>query len=227
MSNQTIIDLEQKVSLLERKISHLQELLNVDDSAYELYEFIEDETVRKVLALDYINMEKTSVFEFEKYCQYAFFQIENLTNYHILKKYMSIPNDFNTEFSSDITAIKTKINNFDSLSLKDKIMNIPFDSKLGRLSLDILEYSVYEDYLSLKASNPNTPEPTKDQYKKFWLKWNSITIKKVRNSFLHRDSTNQTEKILNFIKKRDHKLVRECIHGLVENIKNSQTFNSP
>src|SRR5687768_13829695 len=111
---------ETKIQILEDRISNLENLifrvmnfLSIDTDKSKCYSFINDDLVRRQLELDHILMLKTPALDFNQYCQYALFQIENLLNYYYTKRFLDSPEAANTYFNDnnvveeDLESVKT------------------------------------------------------------------------------------------------------------------------
>ena len=135
------------------------------DANFKHYNFITDEIVRRQLELDYLKMTQTPASNFNTYCQYSFFQIENLLNYYYILRLMDKLEPEITEFFA-----------YDEKSKKySSISEVPYNSKWIKFANEFLQTGNIGDI------------------KRKTINYDIQKIAYVRNSSIHRN-TKDTKK---------------------------------
>jgi hypothetical protein len=129
------------------------------DANINHYDFITDEVVRRQLELDFLKMMQTPASNFNVYCQYGFFQIENLLNYYYTLRFLG-------KLEPEITAFFS----FDDKSKYSRISKVPYSLKWTKFSQEFLQTG--------KVGNVNTKTINYDIQK----------ITYVRNSSIHKNT---------------------------------------
>lgn len=111
------------------------------DANIKYYDFITNETVRRQLELDYLKMMQTPASNFNIYCQYSFFQVENLLNYYYTLR-------FANKSATDITTF---------FAFKDekfnRISKVPYTNKWAKFSQEFLQDGKPIGNVKLKTIN--------------------------------------------------------------------------
>lgn len=111
------------------------------DANLKHYDFISDEVVRRQLELDYLKMMQTPASNFNEYCQYSFFQIENLLNYYFTLR-------FEGKLEPEITAFFS----YNEHSKYSRISKVPYSNKWAKFSQEFLQTGRVDD-VSTKTIN--------------------------------------------------------------------------
>ena len=74
-------ELQNELDNLKKVVFRIMDFNGID-ADIKHYNFITDDDVRRQLELDFLKMMQTLASNFNEYCQYSFFQIENLLNYY-------------------------------------------------------------------------------------------------------------------------------------------------
>jgi len=130
------------------------------DADIKLYNFIADETVRRQLELDYLKMMQTPASNFNEYCHYSFFQIENLLNYYYTIRFQS-KEELQQYF---------KFTNDPKEVVKTRVSEIPYSSKWSKFAQEFLQDG------RIGSTNKKT------------INYDIQKIAYVRNSSIHRNS---------------------------------------
>jgi hypothetical protein len=131
------------------------------DANIKHYDFITDEVVRRQLELDFLKMMQTPASNFNEYCHYSFFQIENLLDYY-----------YTIRFSTKEELINYfKFGNDPNEKVKERVSEIPYSTKWAKFSQEFLQ--------SGKIGEINKKTINFDLQK----------IAYVRNSSIHRNTT--------------------------------------
>ena len=158
MSNQ---ELESRVKNIESMLFRVIDFMAIGADKVTIYEFINFETVRRQLELDYILMEKTPASSFDVYCQHSLFQIENLLNYYYALRFENKADEGVKYFS-----ITENTSNSESIKRKFRVSEIPYGTKFTKFAIEFLS----------------------PQGKSSTLNWNIQNIAYVRHSTVHRNS---------------------------------------
>lgn len=130
------------------------------DANIKHYDFVIDETVRRQLELDYLKMMQTPASNFNEYCHFSFFQIENLLNYYYTIRFQS-KEELQQYF---------KFKNDPNEVVKTRVSEIPYSSKWSKFAQEFLQAG--------RVGNTSTKTINYDVQK----------IAYVRNSSIHRNS---------------------------------------
>lgn len=140
------------------------------DANIKHYDFITDETVRRQLELDYLKMMQTPASNFNEYCHYSFFQIENLLNYYYtirFKKKEELQEYF--KFTNDSNEV-----------VKTRVSEIPYSSKWSKFAQEFLmTEKKWIDKMTGEEKNKKVATP---------LNYDIQKIAYVRNSSIHRNT---------------------------------------
>lgn len=141
------------------------------DANIKHYNFITDEVVRRQLELDFLKMMQTPASNFNEYCNYSFFQIENLLNYYYTIRFNS---------KEELTKYFTFGNNPNE-KVKERVSEIPYSSKWAKFSQEFL----------MKESEITDKQTGEKKIKKIAkaLNYDIQKIAYVRNSSIHRNTT--------------------------------------
>ena len=131
------------------------------DANIKHYDFITDEVVRRQLELDFLKMMQTPASNFNEYCHYSFFQIENLLNYYYTIRFNS-----KEELSEYF-----RFGNDDKKEKYSRVSEIPYSTKWAKFSQEFLQ--------SGKVGEINKKTINFDLQK----------VAYVRNSSIHRNTT--------------------------------------
>lgn len=124
------------------------------------YDFINDEVVRRQLELDFLKMMQTPASNFIEYCQYSFFQIENLINYYYSLRFTT------KDEMSEYFSFNGRTENY------ERISEIKYSVKWSKFAMEFL---VEGDVLGTKRKTIN---------------YDIQKIAYVRNSSIHRNTKN-------------------------------------
>lgn len=140
------------------------------DANIKHYDFVTDETVRRQLELDYLKMMQTPASNFNEYCHYSFFQIENLINYYYTIRFQS-KEELQQYF---------KFKNYPKEVVKTRVSEIPYSFKWAKFANEFL-------MTEKKCTDKMTGE---EKMKKVAipLNYDIQKIAYVRNSSIHRNT---------------------------------------
>lgn len=127
---QSYEDLKNELDNLKKIVFRIMDFNFPDiDANIKHYDFITDEVVRRQLELDFLKMMQTPASNFNEYCHYSFFQIENLLNYYYTIRFNS---------KEELTKYFTFGNNPDK-KVKERVSEIPYSSKWAKFSQEFLQ----------------------------------------------------------------------------------------
>ena len=164
-------DMEQSYEDLKNELDNLKKIVfrimdyNFPDLDANIkhYNFITDEVVRRQLELDFLKMMQTPASNFNEYCHYSFFQIENLLNYY-----------YTIRFNS-----KEELTKYFTFG-KERVSEIPYSTKWAKFAQEFLieEKEVFDKFTNSKVLKKK-PTP---------LNYDIQKIAYVRNSSIHRNT---------------------------------------
>jgi hypothetical protein len=157
-----INELENKITNLESMLFRVVDFMAIGADKIDLYDFINNEAVRRQLELDFILMEKSPASNFNMYCQYSLFQIENLLNYYYDIRFRDKFDDAKQYFGNE-----SKNNVEESTKKGIRVSELPYGTKFTKFAI---EYLVDEN-----------KKPTK-------LNKNIQNIAYVRHTTIHRNT---------------------------------------
>jgi|GEM_PF-4992720 len=140
------------------------------DANIKHYDFITDETVRRQLELDYLKMMQTPASNFNEYCHFSFFQIENLLNYYYTIRFQS-KEELQQYF---------KFTNDPNEVVKTRVSEIPYSSKWAKFANEFL-------MTEKERTNKMTGEISTKKVA-IPLNYDIQKIAYVRNSSIHRNT---------------------------------------
>ena len=162
---QSYEDLKNELDNLKKIVFRIMDFNFPDlDANIKHYDFIKDEVVRRQLELDFLKMMQTPASNFNEYCHYSFFQIENLLNYYytIRFKDKSEFEKYFTQEDKEGNAIKPKYS---------RVSEIAYSIKWSKFAQEFLQ-------------GGNVGE-----VKKKTINYDLQKIAYVRNSSIHRNTT--------------------------------------
>lgn len=181
-------------------IADIRRTLNIRGVQSIDYSFVDDPTVHNQLVIDNLRMEnnaldvqtKTEETRFYDFCQNAFFQVEGIINYYLVKRFGNTP-----ELLSYVEEMSNNERNQGYKRKKDdkKVEDIPISFKL---------YAVCHDLLTTDDST--------------WFK----DLRKVRNYRAHRSSNadgDEIKKINDFLETQNFSSIRARLQKLTTTIK--------
>ncbi|MGV6829342.1 MAG: hypothetical protein ACWA45_08090 [Flavobacteriales bacterium] len=140
------------------------------DANIKHYDFVTDETVRRQLELDYLKMMQTPASNFNEYCHYSFFQIENLLNYYYTIRFQS-KEELQEYF---------KFTNDPKEVVKTRVSEIPYSSKWAKFANEFLmTEKKWTDKMTGEEKIKKVAIP---------LNYDIQKIAYVRNSSIHRNT---------------------------------------
>lgn len=157
---QSYEDLKNELDNLKKIVFRIMDFNFPDiDANVSHYEFISDEVVRRQLELDFLKMMQTPASNFGVYCQYSFFQIENLLNYYYTLR-------FTGKLEPEITSFFA----YDDKSKYSRISKVPYSNKWTKYSQEFLQ------------------EGNVGEVKKKTINYDIQKIAYVRNSTIHKNT---------------------------------------
>lgn len=168
---QSYEDLKNELDNLKKVVFRIMDFnfpdLNAD---IKHYDFITDEIVRRQLELDFLKMMQTPASNFNAYCLYSFFQIENLLNYYYTIRFNS---------KEELTRYFT-FGNSPNTTNNSRVSEIPYSSKWGKFSREfMMRDNERIDKLTGEKSIKKVATP---------LNYDIQKIAYVRNSSIHRNT---------------------------------------
>jgi len=168
---QSYEDLKNELDNLKKVVFRIMDFnfpdLNAD---IKHYDFITDEIVRRQLELDFLKMMQTPASNFNAYCLYSFFQIENLLNYYFTIRFNS---------KEELTKYFT-FGNSPNTTSNSRVSEIPYSSKWAKFSQEfIMRDSERIDKLTGEKIIKKVATP---------LNYDIQKIAYVRNSSIHRNT---------------------------------------
>ena len=169
--NKTNEQLQNELDNLRKIVFRIMDFNFPDlDANIKHYDFITDETVRRQLELDYLKMMQTPASNFNEYCHYSFFQIENLLNYYYTIRFQS-KEDLQQYF---------KFTNDQNEVVKTRVSEIPYSSKWAKFANEFLmTEKKWTDKLTGEEKVKKVAIP---------LNYDVQKIAYVRNSSIHRNT---------------------------------------
>jgi hypothetical protein len=168
---QSYEDLKNELDNLKKVVFRIMDFNFPDlDADIKHYDFITDEIVRRQLELDFLKMMQTPASNFNAYCLYSFFQIENLLNYY-----------YTIRFNSKEELIKYfTFRNSPNTTTNSRVSEIPYSSKWAKFSQEFLmRDSERIDKLTGEKKVKKVAIP---------LNYDIQKIAYVRNSSIHRNT---------------------------------------
>ena len=168
---QSYEDLKNELDNLKKVVFRIMDFnfpdLNAD---IKHYDFITDEIVRRQLELDFLKMMQTPASNFNAYCLYSFFQIENLLNYYFTIRFNS---------KEELTKYFT-FGNSPNTTSNSRVSEIPYSSKWAKFSQEFMMIdSERIDKLTGEKTIKKVATP---------LNYDIQKIAYVRNSSIHRNT---------------------------------------
>ena len=168
---QSYEDLKNELDNLKKVVFRIMDFnfpdLNAD---IKHYDFITDEIVRRQLELDFLKMMQTPASNFNAYCLYSFFQIENLLNYYYTIRFNS---------KEELTRYFT-FGNSPNTTNNSRVSEIPYSIKWAKFSQEfIMRDNERIDKLTGEKSIKKVATP---------LNYDIQKIAYVRNSSIHRNT---------------------------------------
>lgn len=139
------------------------------DAKFKYYDFITNEVVKHQLELDFLRMQQVPASNFDKYCYFSFFQIENLLNYYYTLRFKT----------NEAISKYFKFNN----RRYTRISEIPYASKFVKYADEFLQKTKYkQNAITGQQTKKLVPTP---------LNYDIQKIAYIRNASIHRNSASQ------------------------------------